>query len=77
MLNIAWYTLRSRLSAFTGTFIALMLGAALLSTMGLVLAASVTSHEHGPGRFAKAPVIVRGEPDLACPIRGAASRANP
>ncbi|WP_440554639.1 FtsX-like permease family protein [Streptomyces sp. SCPE 10] len=65
MLNIAWYTLRSRLSAFTGTFIALMLGAALLSTMGLVLAASVTSHEHGPGRFAKAPVIVRGEPDLS------------
>lgn len=65
MLNIAWYTLRSRLSAFTGTFIALMLGAALLSTMGLVLAASVTSHEHGPGRFASAPLIVRSDPDLS------------
>ncbi|MEH0532671.1 hypothetical protein QBA75_39130 [Streptomyces stelliscabiei] len=40
--------LRSRISAFTGTFIALVLGTALLSTMGLVLAASVASPEHGP-----------------------------
>lgn len=65
MLNIAWYTLRSRWSAFTGTFLALMLGAALLSTMGVVLAASVTSSQHGPGRLAQAPLIVRAEPDLS------------
>ncbi|MFD7498603.1 FtsX-like permease family protein [Streptomyces sp. NPDC059832] len=77
MLNIAWYTLRSRLSAFTGTLIALMLGAALLSTMGLVLAASITSHEHGPGRLSKAPLIVRSEPDLSMPDPWGGTQSEP
>ncbi|MEH0426708.1 ABC transporter permease [Streptomyces stelliscabiei] len=77
MLHIAWYTLRSRISAFTGTFIALVLGTALLSTMGLVLAASVASPEHGPGRLAQAPLIIRGEPDLSMPDPWGGTQSEP
>ncbi|MEV0280412.1 FtsX-like permease family protein [Streptomyces sp. NPDC050610] len=64
MLSIARHTLRTRWGAFVGSFVALMLGVALLSTMGLVLAATVTAPERGPGRFAAAPVVVRGAPAL-------------
>ncbi|MFE7118513.1 ABC transporter permease, partial [Streptomyces sp. NPDC057654] len=75
MLNLARHTLRHRWGAFVGPFVALMLGVALLSTMGLVLAATVTDPgrgpdhgpDRGPGRFAAAPVVVRGEPDLTVP----------
>lgn len=67
MLNIAWLTLRSRWAAFGGTFLALALGVALMSAMGLVLAATTSSPERGPGRFAEAPVVVRALPDLTVP----------
>ena len=67
MMRLAWQTLRSRRAAFAGTLVALAFGVALLSTMGLVLTASVSGVHDGLGRYADAPVIVRTEPDLSVP----------
>ncbi|MFJ7156724.1 FtsX-like permease family protein [Streptomyces sp. NPDC101118] len=67
MLNIAWLTLRSRWAAFGGTFLALALGVALMSSLGLVLVATTSGPDRGPGRFAEAPVVVRAHQDLTVP----------
>ncbi|WP_333736445.1 ABC transporter permease [Streptomyces sp. IBSBF 2806] len=61
MLSIAWHTLRTRWVAFTGSFVALALGVALLAVMGQALAASLGAPARVPERFAAAPVIVRGQ----------------
>ncbi|MCQ9135418.1 FtsX-like permease family protein [Streptomyces hilarionis] len=61
MLSVAWHTLRTRWAAFTGSFVALALGVALVAVMGQALAASLDAPARAPERFAAAPVVVRGQ----------------
>ncbi|GII28579.1 ABC transporter permease [Planotetraspora mira] len=58
MLTIALSTLRTRLTSFIGTFVALALGAGLIAAMGQVLATTVGSPDRSPQRYAAAPVVV-------------------
>ncbi|MFE2459708.1 FtsX-like permease family protein [Streptomyces sp. NPDC059402] len=67
MLITALRTLRTRWPAFTGSFVALSLGAALLTVMGLALASTLDAPDRGPERFASAPVVVRGQDTLRVP----------
>jgi putative ABC transport system permease protein len=57
-------TLRTRWVSFAGSFLALCLGAALLTVMGLALDATLDAPERAPERFAAAPVVVRGADTL-------------
>ncbi|MFJ1753941.1 FtsX-like permease family protein [Kitasatospora sp. NPDC088134] len=66
MLTLALANLRSRWTAFVGTFVALALGTGLISMMALVLAATLGTPHPAPQRFAAAtavavPVDARGE----------------
>ncbi|MFG2574478.1 FtsX-like permease family protein [Streptomyces sp. NPDC048481] len=61
MLSVALHTLRTRWAAFTGSFVALALGVALLAVMGQALAASLDVPGRAPERFAAAPVVVQGQ----------------
>ncbi|MEV0299949.1 FtsX-like permease family protein [Streptomyces prasinus] len=67
MLTVALRTLHTRWVTFLGSFIALSLGVALLTVMGLVLAASSDAPARAPERFAAAPVVVRGQDTLRVP----------
>ncbi|MEV2213823.1 ABC transporter permease [Streptomyces sp. NPDC050997] len=67
MLSLALHTLRTRWVTFTGTFLALCLGVALLTVMGLALASSTDAPDRKPERFAAAPVVVRGQDTLRVP----------
>ncbi|GAA2540419.1 MULTISPECIES: FtsX-like permease family protein [Streptomyces] len=67
MLSVALRTLRTRWVTFTGSFVALSLGAALLAVTGLALASSPDAPERRPERFAAAPVVVRGQDTLRVP----------
>ncbi|MBW8798431.1 MAG: ABC transporter permease [Streptomyces sp.] len=70
MLSIAVYTLRARRVTFVGSFVALALGVALLTVMGLALASSLDAPRRAPERFAAARVVVKGADTLrvATPI---------
>ncbi|WP_437045082.1 FtsX-like permease family protein [Streptomyces sp. enrichment culture] len=65
MLSIALRTLRTRWTTFTGSFVALALGVALLTVMGLALASAADAPQRAPERFAAAPVVVRGQDTLS------------
>ena len=67
MLSLALHTLRTRWVTFTGTFLALCLGVALVTVMGLALASSADAPDRKPERFAAAPVVVRGQDTLRVP----------
>ncbi|PSK52594.1 ABC transporter permease YtrF [Streptomyces sp. 111WW2] len=67
MLTVALCTLRTRWVTFTGSFVALALGVALLAVTGRALAASLDAPERAPERFAAAPVVVRGQDTLRVP----------
>ncbi|MFJ2234590.1 ABC transporter permease [Streptomyces sp. NPDC087859] len=67
MLMLALRTLRSRWTAFIGSFVALSLGVAVIAVMGLALASSLDAPERAPERFAAAPVVVRGQDTLRVP----------
>ncbi|MGI5195601.1 FtsX-like permease family protein [Streptomyces sp. CA-288835] len=67
MLRIALRTLRTRWTAFVGSFVALSLGVALIAVMGLALASSLDAPERRPERFAAAPVVVQGADTLRVP----------
>ncbi|WP_030244956.1 ABC transporter permease [Streptomyces sp. NRRL S-455] len=67
MLSVALRTLRARWVTFTGSFVALSLGVALLTVMGLALASSATAPDRAPERFATAPVVVMGQDTLRVP----------
>lgn len=67
MLSIALRGLRTRWTAFTGGFVALALGVALLAVMGLALASAADAPRRAPERFAAAPVVVRGPDTLSVP----------
>ncbi|AJP02419.1 ABC transporter permease [Streptomyces cyaneogriseus subsp. noncyanogenus] len=64
MLTIALGTLRTRWTAFTGSFVALALGVAILAVMGLALSSAADAPRRAPERFAAAPVVVRGQDTL-------------
>ncbi|POX57034.1 ABC transporter permease [Streptomyces sp. Ru71] len=64
MLTLALRTVRTRWVSFAGSFLALCLGTALLTVMGLALAATLDAPPHRPERFAAAPVVVRGQDTL-------------
>ncbi|WP_055587617.1 ABC transporter permease [Streptacidiphilus griseoplanus] len=67
MLTVALATLRTRWTVFAGSFVALSLGVALLTAMGLALASTGDAPERQPQRFAAAPVVVRGADTLRVP----------
>ncbi|KKD04805.1 FtsX-like permease family protein [Streptomyces sp. WM6386] len=67
MLMLALRTLRSRWTAFIGSFVALALGVAVIAVMGLALASSLDAPERAPERFAAAPVVVKGQDTLHVP----------
>ncbi|KJK40291.1 ABC transporter permease [Streptomyces variegatus] len=67
MLSVTLRTLRTRWATFTGSFVALSLGVALLTVMGLALASTATAPQRGPERFAAAPVVVKGQDTLRVP----------
>ncbi|MGK9460626.1 FtsX-like permease family protein [Streptomyces sp. G6] len=67
MLTVALHTLRSRWTTFTGSFVALSLGVALLTVTGLALASSSAAPDRAPERFAAAPVVVQGQDTLRVP----------
>ncbi|WP_030668448.1 ABC transporter permease [Streptomyces cellulosae] len=67
MLTLALHTLRTRRLTFAGTFLALSLGVALLTVMGLALASSLDAPHRTPERFAAAPVVVKGQDTLRVP----------
>ncbi|MCX3287301.1 ABC transporter permease [Streptomyces sp. NEAU-H22] len=67
MLSVTLRTLRIRWAGFTGSFVALCLGVALLTVMGLALASTADAPQRGPERFAAAPVVVKGQDTLRVP----------
>ncbi|GAA4306155.1 ABC transporter permease [Streptomyces venetus] len=67
MLSVALRTLRTRWVTFTGSFVALALGVALLTVTGLALASSAAAPQRAPERFAAAPVVVKGPDTLRVP----------
>ncbi|MEU0017301.1 ABC transporter permease [Streptomyces rochei] len=67
MLTVTLQTLRTRWATFTGSFVALSLGVALLAATGLALASSRDAPDRVPERFAAAPVVVRGQDTLRVP----------
>jgi len=69
VLTLALRGFRSRWTTFTGSFVALSLGVALLTVMGLALASSVDAPARGPERFAAAPVVVKAQDTLHVPTR--------
>ena len=69
MLTLALRGFRSRWTTFTGSFVALSLGVALLTVMGLALASSVDAPARAPERFAAAPVVVKAQDTLHVPTR--------
>ncbi len=74
MLRLAVCTLRARWGSLVGCFVALGLGTFLMAATGQVLAATVTSPERGPQRYAAAPVVV--VPDGELVVEGAHGRAR-
>ncbi len=71
MLSVALRTLHTRCATFVGAFVALSLGVALLTVMGLALDSSSDAPGRKPERFAAAPVVVKGTDTLRCPPRSA------
>ncbi|MGV9276916.1 FtsX-like permease family protein [Streptomyces griseosporeus] len=67
MLTLALRTLRTRWTAFAGSFVALCLGVALMTVMGLALAASLDAPTRVPERFAAAPVVVTAHDSVRVP----------
>ncbi|MDO0933859.1 ABC transporter permease [Streptomyces sp. DG2A-72] len=64
MLTTTLHALRTRWTTFAGSFVALSLGVALMTVMGLTLASSLDAPGQPPERFAAAPVVVQGQDTL-------------
>ncbi|WP_418958346.1 FtsX-like permease family protein [Streptomyces tritici] len=69
MLTVVLSGLRTRWSAFAGSFVALALGVGLVATMGLGLASSLDAPQRQPERFGTAPVVVRGQDTVTVDVR--------
>ncbi|WP_411152787.1 FtsX-like permease family protein [Streptomyces sp. A30] len=59
MLSLALLTLKARKGGFTGTFVALLLGAAVLSACGMLLESGIRAGS-SPERYAAADAVVAG-----------------
>ncbi|MDL5199069.1 FtsX-like permease family protein [Streptomyces sp. ALI-76-A] len=70
MLRIALATLRVRSGAFAATFVALLLGAAVISACGVLLESGLRS-ALPPERYEKAPVVVAGRQSVDLDVRSA------
>jgi putative ABC transport system permease protein len=64
VLSTTLRTLRTRWVTFVGSLVALSLGVALITVMGLALASSLDAPDRRPERFAAAPVVVKGQDTL-------------
>lgn len=67
MLMISLGTLRLRWAGLVGTVIALTLGVMMTAMMLLTLAGSADPVDHGAGRYAQAPVVVRSAVTIGLP----------
>jgi len=65
MLTLSWQTLRTRWSAFVGTFVALCLGVCLLATTGLTLASTIAGSPRTSQWYPAADVLVAGTNTVA------------
>ncbi|WP_234490453.1 FtsX-like permease family protein [Streptomyces sp. MBT33] len=68
MLALALQTLKSRAAGFAGTFLALLLGAAVLSACGILLESGIRAGSP-PERYAAADVLVTGRQDLELSLK--------
>src|SRR4051812_47157195 len=68
MLRLAARTLRYRTGSFLGVFIALLLGAAVVSACGTLLESGLRSTA-APQRYAAADVIVAGTRQVTVPVK--------
>ncbi|MFB7368363.1 FtsX-like permease family protein [Streptomyces sp. NPDC056222] len=74
MLWLTLATLRARKGGFFGTFIALLIGSAVLSVCGILLESGLRS-DVPPQRYAAADVIVSGRQQADMPVDGEAAPA--
>ncbi|MGV9705804.1 FtsX-like permease family protein [Streptomyces sp. NPDC003483] len=63
MLRLALLTLKARKGGFAGTFVALLLGAAVLSACGILLESGIRAGS-SPERYAAADVVVAGRQEV-------------
>ncbi|MFH8609626.1 FtsX-like permease family protein [Streptomyces sp. NPDC018029] len=70
MLRLALATLRARKGPFTATFVALLLGAAVISACGVLLESGLRSAPP-PERYEKAPLIVAGRQHAELDVKSA------
>ncbi|GGR12425.1 FtsX-like permease family protein [Streptomyces roseolus] len=80
MLSLVVGGLRTRWASLLGGFLALALGAGMLTATGLGLAAALDPPPHAPERFASSPVVVLGQDRLTVEVRrgpGTASASRP
>ncbi|MFF2517190.1 ABC transporter permease [Streptomyces sp. NPDC058086] len=63
MLSLALLTLKARKGGFAGTFVALLLGAAVLSACGILLESGIRAGS-SPERYAAADVVVAGRQEV-------------
>ncbi|MCX5559573.1 ABC transporter permease [Streptomyces sp. NBC_00038] len=62
-------SLRTRWASLLGSFVAVALGVAVMTAMGLGLAASLDAPSLAPERFASSPVVVMGRDTLSVEVR--------
>ncbi|WP_329546297.1 ABC transporter permease [Streptomyces sp. NBC_01356] len=62
-------SLRARWASLLGSFVAVALGVAVMTAMGLGLAASLDAPPRAPERFAASPVVVMGRDTLTVEVR--------
>ncbi|MDQ1041230.1 putative ABC transport system permease protein [Streptomyces sp. V3I8] len=70
MLRLALATLRTRKGAFAATFLALLLGSAVVSACGMLLESGLRSTVP-PERYAAAPVVVSGKQEAELRVKSA------
>ncbi|MFD9329016.1 FtsX-like permease family protein [Streptomyces sp. NPDC060065] len=61
--------MRARWASLLGSFVAVALGVAVMTAMGLSLAASLDAPSRAPERFASSPVVVMGRDTLTVEVR--------
>ncbi|WP_406474981.1 FtsX-like permease family protein [Streptomyces sp. NBC_01615] len=73
MLSLS--SLRTRWASLLGSFVAVALGVAVMTAMGLGLAAALDPPARPPTRFASSPVVVMGRDTLTVEVRRGAGTA--
>ncbi|MFF9803432.1 ABC transporter permease, partial [Streptomyces rochei] len=68
MLSLALLTLKARKGGFAGTFVALLLGAAVLSACGMLLESGIRAGS-SPERYAAADAVVAGRQEVELTLK--------